>query len=314
MHGAAFNFDNFWDGRARFIYNGGSVFGASDPTAHIFISTGNTIVGATMGHIRPDLIQEEPEIAEQPVRIKFSSLASQSQGPPLSDFEMSFSGRNWAKIGKKFLQGQGGVGFLSAAPQAGNSAVVPLANQLVATDDSRLGPFSNQGGSVCSALGRPVAAGKPGLCISYGDLIRLAFRADLWNSGGRHLNGAVCGDPFDGYCLTVANNSAVASNTNQFTQAEANFSLFFGLSVQAYEELLIPDQTPADNFFDANPNAGGGVGEPGDQAVLYPTLIRDLMDDGELNDVGDWCLTDVPGGPDSARMRCSDSTCSPAPT
>ncbi len=38
MHGAAFNFDNFWDGRARFIYNGGSVFGPSDPTAHIFIN------------------------------------------------------------------------------------------------------------------------------------------------------------------------------------------------------------------------------------------------------------------------------------
>ena len=34
---------------------------------------------------------------------------------------------------------------------------------------------------------------------------------------------------------------------------EANFSLFFGLSVQAYESLLIPDHTPADRFFDANP-------------------------------------------------------------
>jgi len=283
MHGAAYNFDNFWDGRARFSYNGGSVFGPSDPTAHIFISSGNTIEGATMGHIRPELVEEEPEIAEQPVRIKFSSLASQSQGPPLSDFEMSFSGRNWAKIGKKILQGQAGVGFLGAAPQAGNAAVVPLANQLVAINDSRLGPFSNQGGSVCTALSRPVAVGKPGLCISYGDLIRLAFRPDLWNTGGRHLNGAACADPFDGYCLTVANGAAVPTNTNQFTQAEANFSLFFGLSVQAYESLLIPDQTPADNFFDANPHAGGGVGEPGDQAVLYPTLIRDLMDDGELN-------------------------------
>ena len=33
FHGAAFNFDNFWDGRARFSFNGGSVFGPSDPTA-----------------------------------------------------------------------------------------------------------------------------------------------------------------------------------------------------------------------------------------------------------------------------------------
>src|SRR4029434_3587385 len=32
---ADFNFDNFWDGRARHDDNGGSVFGASDPQAHI---------------------------------------------------------------------------------------------------------------------------------------------------------------------------------------------------------------------------------------------------------------------------------------
>ena len=31
FHGAAFNFDNFWDGRARFHFNGGSVFGPSRP-------------------------------------------------------------------------------------------------------------------------------------------------------------------------------------------------------------------------------------------------------------------------------------------
>ena len=103
MHGAAFNFDQFWDGRARFSYNGGSVFGPSDPTPHIFInplmSTGGAgpFHGATMGDIREELEEEDPEIAEQPVRIKFASLASQSQGPPLSDFEMSFAGRNWAE-------------------------------------------------------------------------------------------------------------------------------------------------------------------------------------------------------------------------
>lgn len=276
MHGAAFNFDNFWDGRARFSYNGGSVFGPSDPTAHIFwepTADGGTLAGATMGILRPDLLdpaEEEfnPELAAQPVRIKFSSLASQSQGPPLSDFEMSFAGRNWAKIGKKLLQ----------------AGVTPLANQLVATDDSVLGPFSNQGGSVCVALGMATAPGKPGLCVSYPELIQTAYRSELWHTdNSQHLNGAACTDPFDGYCLTVAGGAAAADNTSQFRQMEANFSLFFGLAAQAYEELLIPDHTPADRFFDANPNAGHGVGEPGDQAVLYPTLVRDLMDDGKLN-------------------------------
>ena len=37
MHSAAYNFDNFWDGRARFHFNGGSVFGPSDPFFHVFL-------------------------------------------------------------------------------------------------------------------------------------------------------------------------------------------------------------------------------------------------------------------------------------
>ncbi|MFZ5471760.1 MAG: hypothetical protein ACOZIN_20215 [Myxococcota bacterium] len=331
FHGAAFNFDNFWDGRARFAFNGGSVFGPADPTPHIFINPGLSIfgtgefTGATMGHLRPDLLDEDeeefdPALAEQPVRIKFASLASQSVGPPLSNFEMSFDGRNWPKIGKKLLQGD--QGFIQSqgngAPQQPGTnranAVVPLANQLVATDDSRLGPFSNQGGSVCQVLDRPTALGRPGLCISYPDLIRLSFKREYWNRRNRRLVGtpAPCDpdapalngevspagcDPFDGYVLTVATGPASPSNTNEFTQMEANFSLFFALAVQAYESLTIPDHTPADQFFDANPNAGHGVGEPGDQAVLFPTLIPDLLDDGELNGTKSGKVTLIPDDP-----------------
>jgi cytochrome c peroxidase len=296
MHGAAYNFDNFWDGRARFTYNGGSVFGPSDPTSHIFITDGAGIKGATMGDMRPDLIVEEPEVAEQPVRVKFSSLASQAMGPPLSDFEMSFAGRNWAKIGKKLLQG-------SLAPTA--NSVTPLANQLVATNDSRLGAFSNQGGTACGTLGRATAAGKPGLCVTYQELIRLAFAPKFWNNENRHLNGAACAtDPFDGYCLTMAGGGASASNRNQFRQIEANFSLFFGLSVQAYESLLIPDHTLADQFFDANPNAGHAVGEPGDQAVLYPTLIPRLVATGSLTSTGPIVPPTCPAGTTASGVLC----------
>jgi hypothetical protein len=278
FHGAAFNFDNFWDGRARFNFNGGSVFGPSDPFFHVFIDEG-VLEGATMGHFRDELAVEDPEQAVQPVRVKFSSLASQATGPPLSDFEMSFLGRNWAKIGKKLLQ----------------SGVTPLANQLVATDDSVLGPYSNQGGSSCLT---PTAPGMPGLCISYPELIQAAFRLDLHGNTTEHLDGnpAVCAgtdengfptppgcDPFDGYVLSIAADPADPADTNQFTQMEANFVGFFALAVQMYEELVIPDDTPADRFFDANPNAGHGIGEPGDQAVLFPTLVPDLMDDALLN-------------------------------
>jgi hypothetical protein len=282
FHGAAFNLDNFWDGRARFNFNGGSVFGPSDPHFHVFLDNAGVLENATNGHIRPDLLVEDPEQAEQPLRIKFSSLASQSVGPPLSNFEMSFDGRNWAKIGKKMLQ----------------AGVTPLANQLVEPTDSVLGPFSNRGGDVCTALGRPVDDRMPGICVSYPELIQVAFMDNLWRNETQHLDGApaVCAgldnagfptppgcDPFDGYLLSVGDGPAALDNTNQFNQMEANFSLLFGLAVQVYESLVIPDDTPADRFFDANPNAGHGVGEPGDQAVLFPTLIPDLIDDGELN-------------------------------
>jgi cytochrome c peroxidase len=265
FHAAAFNFDNFWDGRARFQFNGGSVFGASDPQAHIFVDPAGGLVPATNGLIRPDLYPASADPADrgnQPVRIPFSSLGSQATGPPLSDFEMSFLGRNWPKIGKKLLQ----------------SGVTPLANQLVATDDSRLGPFSNQGGSVCAALGRATAVGKPGLCVSYPELIRAAFKPDFWQNTTAHLNGAANpADPFDGYTLTIAAGAAAASDRNQFAQMEANFSLFFGLGVQAYEQLTIPDNTPADRFMDANPRAGNGVGQPGEQGTLPPSQIPALV-------------------------------------
>lgn len=275
FHGAAFNLDNFWDGRARFVFNGGSVFGATDPQFHIFVNDGSAS-GAMHGLPNPsELTKElplhqwapEPGDAPVPARIKFSSLASQSVGPPLSDFEMSFAGRNWAKIGKKLLQ----VG------------ATPLANQNVSAADSVLGPFANA---------------TRGISLTYDQLIELAFDRRLWANNNRHLNGAPCAtDPFDGYCLTPANGGVDPANTNQFRQREANFSLFFGLAIQAYEALVIPDDTPTDRFFDMNPNAGHGVGEPGDQAVLFPTLIRDLLDDGELNGSGGASVTLIPDDP-----------------
>jgi hypothetical protein len=281
----SFNFDNFWDGRARHDANGGSPFGATDPMFHIFVNNGNTgnhPRGATNGHFRPDLIVEDPEIAEQPVRIRFSSLASLATGPALSDFEMSFAGRNWPKLGKKLLQ----------------PGVTPLANQLVDPDDSLLGPFSGQR----SAVGGPVdRVGRPGLNVDYVQLIRASFARSLWANTSEHIHGrpapctsAVNGaldppdcDPFDGYVLTndageVGPNAFHCcgpnpGDTNWFTQMEANFSLFFGMSFQIWSELLITDDTPFDRFMDANPTAANGVAQPGEMNTLPPSQIPILV-------------------------------------
>lgn len=261
---AAFNFDNFWDGRARHDFNGGSVFGAADPQAHVFVNDGGNLKATRQ-------------------LIKFSSLASLATGPGLSEFEMSFAGRNWAKVGKKLLQ----------------AGVTPLANQLVDPTDSVLGPYSNQPGNaapVCSslaALGNR-AVGKPGLCVSYPDLVRAAYYPRLWNNGDMHLNGSstapapipILGidtlgadalasatkDPFDGYSLSIANGAAAAADTNQFRQMEGNFSLFWGLSVDLWVQILVADNTPLDQLLDANPDAFATLGEPGELGLVEGQL------------------------------------------
>ncbi len=207
---ATHNFNNFWDGRARQDFNGGSPHGASDPASHIFV---DDAAGLTATR----------EL------IAFSSMASLCTGPALSNFEMSFNGRYWAKLGKKLLQ----------------AGVVPLAGQLVDPTDSVLGPLSNQ----------HTTPGTPGLNVSYAGLIEQAFPAQYWSNTDTHLSPTPDPtDPFDAIALNITAGPANPASTVQFTQKEANFSMFFGLAVQEYTMLLQPDDTPFDRFHDANPD------------------------------------------------------------
>jgi len=212
---SALNYDNFWDGRARHDFNGGSPQGASDPEPHIYVD-GTDGLTATRQLIR------------------FCGVASLATGPPLSNFEMSFDGRNWAKIAKKLLQ----------------DGVTPLANQLVDTTDSVLGPLSNQNWT----------PGMPGINISYADLIELAFGSEYWSNTTEHLDLiADPTDPTDGVRLILSPGASNPASTIEFTQKEANFSLFFGLSTQAYTQILLPNQSPFDRFHEANPEEFLGI-------------------------------------------------------
>jgi cytochrome c peroxidase len=304
---SAMNFDNFWDGRARHDFNGGSVFGPSDPQHHVMVND-----------------EEAGTIVPTRQIIRFVSLASLSTGPALSEFEMSFAGRNWAKLGKKLLQGTG----LAARPR-----VTPLANQLVDPSDSVIGRYSNQGGSACAGVPPAqrsgvlaswgTAPGKPGLCISYPGLIQRAFYDALWNNTTEHLNGCYtdgsagihptqcaagtvaipvltdtnndgngdtvadgAADPFDNYVLTRAAGAASPTNTDQFTHMEANMALFFGLAIHAWGTMLVPDDSPFDRFMDANPDSFATFGESGE-----PGIALDLLNCGQVNP-----LTGLPQG------------------
>jgi cytochrome c peroxidase len=144
-----------------------------------------------------------------------SALCSQSLGPILSSTEMSADDRNFHQVGKKLL------------------ARVPLIKQLVDPTDSVLGTLSN-------------APGK-GLKTSYSALIQKAFSPEWWQFS-RHICTAA-----DGSTVTNVDPAAFETcpaGTDDYSQMEYNFSLFWGVAIQMYESTLIADQTPFDKFME----------------------------------------------------------------
>ena len=105
---AAYNFRNFWDGRASNTFNGASPFGDRDPDAVIWLNPPGKAVA------------EWRKIA-----IPNSSLASQAVGPAGSAFEMSCGARAFPNMGRKML------------------TAVPLGQQSVEASDSVLGSYAN---------------------------------------------------------------------------------------------------------------------------------------------------------------------------
>ncbi|HEY3060963.1 MAG TPA: cytochrome c peroxidase [Chloroflexota bacterium] len=186
MINGLFNNRNFWDSRAQDVFNGVSPFGARDTAARVFENTGSG----------PQPVQ---------IQIKFSSLASQSVGPPTNPNEMSCNGRTFPDVGHKML----------------TSTSTPLAQQDVSATDSVLGSIS-----FSRATGGRVSEG---LNVSYRTLVERAFQPRWWNSNA-----------------TVT----VPGVKGARPQIEANFSLFWGLSVGAYMETLRADDSEIDRFFD----------------------------------------------------------------
>ena len=99
--------------------------------------------------------------------------------------------------------------------------VDPLAQQDVSASDSVLGPISFNR----ATNGRVTE----GLNVSYRELVQRAFQQRWWGSNTS---------------VTVPGVSGARP------QIEANFSLFWGLSVGAYMETLRADDSEIDQFFD----------------------------------------------------------------
>jgi cytochrome c peroxidase len=213
---AAFNYNNFWDGRANYVFNGVNPFGDADANARIFVND------AASG------------LAPARVHIADGSLASQALGPPGSDTEMSYTGRTFPAIGKKMLE------------------LRPLANQVVDPTDSVLGSLSR----ATATLSRP------GLNTTYTALIQAAFRDQYWNATSQMVS-------IDGTGPHVIKKSGVGL-PNNYTQMEANFSLFFGLAIQMYESTLISDDSPFDRFQEGDRTAMSSSAQQGLNLFMTP--------------------------------------------
>ncbi len=263
---AVFNFRNFWDGRAQNIFNGVNEFGLRDPNAFVLKAT------------------DPNQLLDVRVNLKNSSLASQAVGPPLSGFEMAAEDLPVAPLRATLSEATGKVTVTEPSKQeiinnssgainidslstttSDNSSkqlkieqleplkplkrvgrklgkkltvLRPLNKQFVAKDDSVLGSYSRG-----NERGLNVA--------SYSTLIEQAFKQEWWNS-----NLIVQVDPKTGD-RTVLNEPLTSGSlsTIQYTLMEYNFSLFFGLAVQAYESTLVSNNSPFDQYFDGNSSA-----------------------------------------------------------
>ncbi len=188
---AVFYLRNFWDGRAQDVFNGVNPFGARDPNAFVLQA------------------KTPAQMEEVQVSLRYSSLASQAVGPPLSDVEMSAAGRSFADLGKKVL------------------SLRPLARQVVHSEDSVLGVMVHPSGK--------------GLAVAnYQQMIQKAF-LPIWWQGVNWVEMSASGAPL--LVKTPQNPSA-----RQFNQMSWNFALFFGLAIQMYESTLVSDDSPFDRF------------------------------------------------------------------
>jgi cytochrome c peroxidase len=106
---SVFNFETFWDGRAKNVFNGRTP-GGPDPTALLLrVSSGS--------------------LSKVTVQIPNSAAASQAVGPPNNGVEMSWDGRAFFDLGKKLF------------------SLRPLGTQQVASDDSVLGSLRHSSGT-----------------------------------------------------------------------------------------------------------------------------------------------------------------------
>ena len=265
MINAVFNFDNLWEGRASFIFNGVNNSGFRDLSSKVMENIG--------GKLTPVFL-----------RITNSSLASVAVGPPTSNIAMSFNGRTMKDVGLKMTN------------------LRPLARQFVHPQDSSLGPLSRATGAATGARGLKPHSYCEMIQAAFQDqwwnpngplaLVPVAIHTaavqsasiDAENSHsstevmpefrvstaspthtvkirsdeeeehaaaatrGAATTRAAAAAATPAPCIGSEVLPPTSTGATQYTLMQANFTLFFGLAVQAYMGTLVSDDTPFDRF------------------------------------------------------------------
>ena len=221
---AAFNMRQYWDGRANNQFNGVDPYGrrtyiqqTTDPAIDPDYVFGNPIANVT-GLIAA---YDTTPLSNAPAIVTLRQPLIENASLASQAVGPPFSDYEMVCLGKSFAD-------------LGRKLIplTPLATQVVDVNDSL---FSATAGLVKQAA-------IPGLNTTYSDLIQRAFRKKWWSAPGR-------------YVIDPSTRWPKLQYAGGYSQIEHNFSLFWGLAIQAYEQLLISDDSPFDRYMNGDATA-----------------------------------------------------------
>ena len=168
-------------------------------------------------HVR----RHDGKIVPIQIALTNAALASQAVVPIVNSVEMSYLNRTFPDLAKKMID----------APVLGY--------QEVADEDSHLGKYKKEG------LVGPGSA--------YRKLIQQAFRPEWWDGSitDEKAQASDEGPSEDAMKVDLILND----DESKGTLMEANFSLYWGLSILVYEASLVSNQSPFDDMMSGNPDS-----------------------------------------------------------